>query len=258
MNKYIIVLFLSTSQLIAAIYPESPRERVEEKIAQLDAIIEKLERGNDLTIREQKFLTLKEDDDFFENRSFIALNFRNQHLQKIKTLLTKSSKFTKEQKLDFENYFSPTTRNLCWNEVLATELEMPIFLPEENWDEQFFSIEKCDLEQKILKTKNELTLYLKNQIGIDNDENYKKSLRELFSLKIPYDFKNVEKFCYDFIFEIYPLCHKIQKEEAKLGVDNSIFWNSLLEHDSILVDFAYLYFSKNPDIFKKYCEEFRE
>lgn len=161
-------------QVFAAIYPESPRERVEEKIAQLDAIIEKLECGNDLTISEQEFLTLKEGDDFFENRSFIVLNFRNKRIQKIKILLAKNPKLTKEQRLDFENYFSPTMRKLCWNEVLTTELEMPIFLPEKDWDKQFFSIKECNINQEILKTKNELILYLENQIAIGGDEKYKK------------------------------------------------------------------------------------
>lgn len=85
-----------------------------------------------------------------------------------------------------------------------------------------------------------------------------KKLKELFSLKMPYNFKDIEKFCYDFIFEIYPLCHKIQKEEAKLGIDNSVFWNSLLEYDSVLVDFMYSYFLQHPDILKKYCEEFND
>lgn len=140
MKVFILIfcLFLSITPSIAAIYPESPWECVEEKIVQLDVVIEKLECGNDLTISEQKFLTLKEGDDFFENRSFIVLNFRNKRIQKIKILLAKNPKLTKEQRLDFENYFSPTMRKLCWNEVLTTELEMPIFLPEKDWDKQFF------------------------------------------------------------------------------------------------------------------------
>ena len=140
MKVFILIfcLFLSITPSIAAIYPESPRERVEEKIVQLDIVIEKLECGNDLTISEQEFLTLKEGDDFFENRSFIVLNFRNKRIPKIKILLAKNPKLTKEQRLDFENYFSPTMRKLCWNEVLTTELEMPIFLPEKDWDKQFF------------------------------------------------------------------------------------------------------------------------
>lgn len=140
MKVFILIfcLFLSITPSIAAIYPESPWECVEEKIVQLDVVIEKLECGNDLTISEQKFLTLKEGDDFFENRSFIVLNFRNKRIQKIKILLAKNPKLTKEQRLDFENYFYPTMRKLCWNEVLTTELEMPIFLPEKDWDKQFF------------------------------------------------------------------------------------------------------------------------
>ncbi len=140
MKVFILIfcLFLSITPSIAAIYPESPRECVEEKIVQLDIVIEKLECGKDLTISEQEFLTLKEGDDFFENRSFIVLNFRNKRIPKIKILLAKNPKLTKEQRLDFENYFSPTMRKLCWNEVLTTELEMPIFLPEKDWDKQFF------------------------------------------------------------------------------------------------------------------------
>lgn len=66
-------------------------------------------------------------------------------------------------------------RKLCWNEVLTTELEMPIFLPEKDWDKQFFSIKECNINQEILKTKNELILYLENQIAIGGDEKYKKN-----------------------------------------------------------------------------------
>ena len=38
-----------------------------------------------------------------------------------------------------------------------------------------FSIKECNINQEILKTKNELILYLENQIAIGGDEKYKKN-----------------------------------------------------------------------------------
>lgn len=57
MKVFILIfcLFLSITPSIAAIYPESPRECVEEKIVQLDIVIEKLECGNDLKSANKNF-----------------------------------------------------------------------------------------------------------------------------------------------------------------------------------------------------------
>lgn len=52
-------------------------------------------------ISEQEFLTLKEGDDFFENRSFIVLNFRNKRIQKNKNIISEKSKTYKRTKIRF-------------------------------------------------------------------------------------------------------------------------------------------------------------
>ena len=40
---------------------------------------------------------------------------------------------------------------------------MPIFLPEKDWDKQFFSIKECNINQEILKTKKRInTLFGKS------------------------------------------------------------------------------------------------
>lgn len=251
----------SIPQVFAAIYPESPRERVEEKIAQLDAIIEKLKCGNALSSKEKQLLILKESNNDLvqmENEAFLSINYRDKRIQKIKKLLSQSESFLNNKKSKFLECVSIKMHDRCWNAVFAQQLSPPIFLAEKDWDEQFFDDNEEILKNYLNDFKKIANFYLASLKSNDLKKilSLKKQFEEnatiLFKEKIPKNWERAEALANFFIFEICPIWDEIVISEIKLNLLTQSNLKELENSESYLFDYAKtVEFEKKREAFEK-------
>ncbi len=249
MFKFLTLLFFLSSNLysFAAIYPESPRERVEEKIAQLDAIIEKLECGNGLLIEEKQLLVLKEaNDDLTQmaNEAFLSINYRDKRIQKIKKLLLQNEAFPNDEKSKFLECVSVKMHDRCWNAIFASQLFPPVFLSEKDWDERFFDDNEEILKNYLNDFKKIANFYLVSLKSNDLKKilSLKKQFEEnaivLFKEKIPKKWDSAEALANFFVFEICPIWDEIVMQEIKLNLLTQSNLKELENSESYLFDYA--------------------
>lgn len=261
---YLILPCVASVFSFASILPESPQSETEVRIAELERAIFALEAGTPLSLKSEAFLFPEEFSDE-DGGVFWALNYKDRRIRRLRTLIAQSN-FSETRKTRFWSKTTGRAREQYWEEVLNGDVDRPIFLSSDDWDDQF--VEKSEIaakkqiaELKAFSRDAESYRTMLSSNDLDEDELLRRKelvmagLAHIFRGKLPCRKKTADACGKIFFEEIFPLLEDIREREQALSLRivekmdkiTSRYSSELDGTDSYLVDFifAQLYKKEN-------------